>query len=179
MKKAAAFLPVVVLALLGGCGRAGKVPLETVPAVDLGRYAGKWYEIASFPQRFQKGCQCTTAEYACQPGRPVVVRNTCRRGGIGSRLDSIEGKAFAVPGTGNAKLKVQFFWPFKGDYWIIALAGDYSYAAVGAPNRKYLWILSRTPVMEPELYGRIVSSLAAKGFDTSRLVRTVQDCPGR
>lgn len=166
-------------AFLGCCGHPGRVPLETVPAVDLERYAGKWYEIASFPQRFQKGCECTTAEYIYRPGHPVSVLNACRRGGAGGRTDSIKGQAFAVPGANNAKLKVRLFWPFKGDYWIIALGNDYAWAAVGHPNRKYLWILSRTPVMDDALYGRIVSSLGAKGFDTSKLVRTVQDCHGR
>ena len=81
-----------------------------------------------------------------------------------------------VPGSGNAKLKVQFFWPFKGNYWIIDLAEDYSYAVVGDPSRKYLWILSRTPAMDPALYDEIVRRIAAQGFDTTKLVKADQSC---
>ena len=86
----------------------------------------------------------------------------------------IKGKAFIVPNSGNAKLKVQFFWPFKGKYWIINLAGDYSYAVVGHPDRKYLWILSRTPVMSEKIYEQIIAKIQKKGFDISKIKRTSQ-----
>lgn len=108
--------------------------LQTVAEVDLRRYAGKWYEIASFPQRFQKGCHCTTAEYTLSDKGYVIVENRCNKDSINGKESYIKGKAFVVKNTGNAKLKVQFFWPFKGDYWIIALADDYSYAVVSAPG---------------------------------------------
>jgi apolipoprotein D and lipocalin family protein len=74
----------------------------------------------------------------------------------------------------NAKLKVSFFWPFRGDYWIIELGKDYEYAVVSSPNRKYLWILSRTPKMDEALYARIVEGLRERGFDVSLLQRTEQ-----
>ncbi len=79
-----------------------------------------------------------------------------------------------VENSGNAKLKVQFFWPFKGKYWIIDLADDYSYAVVGHPNKNYLWILSRTPTMTDSLYQQITSRIAEKGFDITKLQRTKQ-----
>lgn len=150
--------------------------LETVPFVDLAKYAGKWYEIAAFPQKFQKGCHCTIAEYTPTDKGYILVENRCKKDSVSGRESYIRGKAFIKKNTGNAKLKVQFFWPFRGKYWIIDLADDYSYAVVGHPNRKYLWILSRTPVMPEELYGQITSKIAAKGFDLNKLVRTVQ-CP--
>jgi apolipoprotein D and lipocalin family protein len=90
-----------------------------------------------------------------------------------------KGKAFIVESSNNAKLKVQFFWPFRGDYWIIDLAQDYSYAVVGAPDRKYLWILSRTTKIDEGLYQDIVNRIAQKGFDASKLQRTDQSCPDR
>lgn len=151
-------------------------PLATVPAVDLNRYAGKWYEIAAFPQRFQKGCTCTTAEYTVNPAGFVEVFNACRKNGPNGKLKSIRGKAFAVAGSQNSKLEVQFFWPFKGDYWILALPDDYSYAVVGTPDRDNLWILSRTPVMAPTLYHQLVQKMAGSGFDVTRLRHTNQSC---
>jgi apolipoprotein D and lipocalin family protein len=153
--------------------------LETVPAVDLQKYLGKWYEIASFPQRFQKGCHCTTAEYELTDKGYVRVINSCRKESPTGKLTVAKGKAFVVKGSNNAKLKVQFFWPFRGDYWIIDLAQDYSFAVVGAPNRNYLWILSRTTKMDEGLYQEIVNRIAQKGFDVSKLQRMDQSCPDR
>jgi apolipoprotein D and lipocalin family protein len=145
---------------------------ETVKFVDLEKYAGLWYEYASFPARFQKGCTNTTAEYKISPKGYVIVINKCTRD---KDRTGIEGKAFVVPNSGNAKLKVQFFWPFRGDYWILDLAEDYSWAVVGSPKRNYLWILSRTPVIEANLYNEITSRVAAKGFDISKLQKTSQN----
>lgn len=132
---------------------------------------GKWYEIASFPQRFQKGCSCTVAEYTLNEKGTVKVDNSCTA--YGKKKQSI-GKAKVVDKQTNAKLKVSFFRPFWGKYWIIDLADDYSYAVVGHPNREYLWILSRTPEMDKQVYDDIVARAEAKGFDVSMLNRTVQ-----
>ena len=148
--------------------------LQTVTNVDLNRYVGKWYEIASFPQFFQKGCNFTTAEYTLSDKGYVVVENRCNKDSINGKETYIKGKAFVVKNTGNAKLKVQFFWPFRAKYWIIDLADDYSFAVVGHPNRKYLWILSRTPVMSETTYLQIVERLRNKGFDISKLQKTTQ-----
>ena len=148
--------------------------LQTVRYVDLNKYAGKWYEIASYPQRFQKGCHCTTAEYTLSDKGYVIVENRCNRGSINGKQSYIKGKAFVEKKSGNAKLKVQFFWPFKGKYWIIDLADDYSYAVISHPNKKYLWILSRTSKMDGTIYQQIISRLEEKGFDLSKLQATVQ-----
>ena len=147
--------------------------LQTVAFVDLGKYAGKWYEIASFPQKFQRGCHCTTAEYTQSGNGYVIVENKCNRDSINGKPSYIKGKAFVVKNSGNAKLLVQFFWPFKAKYWIIDLADDYSYAVVSHPNRKYLWILSRTSKMDTAIYQQILVRLKAKGFDLSKLLKTV------
>lgn len=148
--------------------------LQTVPNVDLKKYSGKWYEIASYPQRFQKGCHRTIAEYTLSDKGYVIVENSCNRNSLNGKLSSIKGKAFVEKNSGNAKLKVQFFWPFKGKYWIIDLADDYSYAVVSHPNKKYLWILSRTPQMDKALYQQIIMRLKEKGFDLSKLQTTQQ-----
>lgn len=146
--------------------------LTTVPTVDLKKYCGKWYEIASYPQRFQKGCHCTTAEYTLTDKDYVVVENRCNRDSITGKQSYIKGKAFIEKNSGNAKLKVQFFWPFKGKYWIIDLADDYSYAVVGHPNRNYLWILCRENKMPEDVYQGILSRLKEKGFDLNKVQRT-------
>jgi apolipoprotein D and lipocalin family protein len=165
----------LILMIMSSC-RTEAQPLETVPFVDLDKYAGTWYEIASFPQRFQKGCHCTNATYTLHPRGYVVVENRCRKDSADGRQSYIKGKAFVEPNTGNAKLKVQFFWPFRGKYWIIDLADDYSYAVVGHPNRQYLWILSKSPQMDSETYKQILGRLREKGFDTALLQKTDQSC---
>lgn len=157
-----------------GCG--SYPPLKTVDKVDLNKYMGKWYEIASFPQSFQKGCNCTTAEYELTNEDYVKVINSCRKDSTTGKLDRAEGKAFVVAGSNNTKLKVQFFWPFKGDYWIIDLAEDYSYAVVGHPSRDYLWVLCRNPQMEIQTYNSILDRIKQKGFDITRLIETTQTC---
>ena len=149
-------------------------PLSTVSKVDLDKYAGKWYEIASFPQRFQRGCHATTAEYTLTDKGYVTVENRCRRDSLTGRKSYIKGKAFPVKNSNNAKLNVQFFWPFRGKYWIIELADDYSYAAVGHPNRRYLWILSRTPKMDNDVYQKLLVRLEEKDFDINKLSLTPQ-----
>lgn len=148
--------------------------LQTVPYVDIKKYAGKWYEIASYPQRFQKGCHCTTAEYTLTDKDYVIVENRCNKESVDGKISYIKGKAFIEANTGNAKLLVQFFWPFKGKYWIIDLADDYSYAVVSHPNREYLWILSRTPKMNADVYNQILARLKEKGFDLLKLQVTQQ-----
>lgn len=149
--------------------------LETVSFVDLEKYQGKWYEIAAFPQRFQKGCHCTTATYSKSDKGYIIVENSCKKDSINGKESYIKGKAFIDPNTGNSKLKVQFFWPFKGKYWIIDLAEDYSYAVVGHPNREYLWILSRTPTLDKKTYEAILSRLEEKNFDLTKLRLTIQE----
>ncbi len=166
------FIMIFISAILSGC-KVQPEPLKTVSEVNLERYAGLWYEIASFPQKFQKGCKCTTAEYQLTEKNYIRVINKCQKPG---KFAKIEGKAFVVKGSGNAKLKVQFFWPFKGDYWIIELDSDYNWAVVGNKNRKYLWILARRPVMKESIYNDILKKISLKGFDISKLNKTEQDC---
>jgi apolipoprotein D and lipocalin family protein len=164
----------LVTMLLAACTTNGRQspPLEVVPAVDLSRYIGTWYEIASFPQRFQKGCTDSRAEYRIRPDGDFEVLNSCLRNG---KVDTAKGRAWVVDKVTNAKLKVSFFWPFRGNYWIIDLGKDYEYAVVSAPSMNYLWILSRTPQMEEQRYQEIASRLEARGFDIEKLNRTVQE----
>lgn len=147
-------------------------PLQVVPHVDLARYTGTWYEIARFPHSFQEGCIGSTATYTLRDDGKIGVVNQCRKGSAGGELSSAKGTAWIVDDKTNAKLKVSFFWPFAGDYWIIDLGREYDYAVVGHPSRKYLWILSRTPVMDENLYQGILERLRAQSYDTTRLMKS-------
>ena len=143
--------------------------LEVVPHVELEKYLGKWYEIAHLPARFQKGCTDTTATYTLSKDGNIIVLNECIKNG---KVKKAKGKAKVVDKNTGAKLKVTFFWPFYSDYWIINLGKDYDYAVVGTPNRKYLWILSRTPQMADKLYSQLIESAKSKGFDVNNLIKT-------
>ena len=152
----------------------GMAPLDVAPSVDLGRYAGKWYEIARLPNRFQRDCASnTTATYTLRPDEKMTVVNECRA--PSGRTKSAKGTArIAEAGGPNTKLKVTFFWPFSGNYWIIGLEPEYRWAVVGEPGRDYLWILSRESKLDPALYGQIIEHARSQGFDTSKLIKTPQ-----
>jgi len=173
------FVRVVAFVALSGCAtsttdRLHLQPLQTVKSVNLPRYVGTWYEIASFPQSFQRGCTGTTATYTVRPDGDIDVLNRCRKDSLAGEEKTALGRARVVDRTTNAKLKVSFFRPFWGDYWVIDLADDYSYAVVGHPGRDYLWILSRTSTMDETTYQSIVARLRSLGYETFRLVRTLQ-----
>jgi apolipoprotein D and lipocalin family protein len=161
-------------AAAGPMARAETEPLEVVSHVDLQRYLGTWYEIATIPQRFQKGCVGVTAHYTLRPDDAIDVTNVCRKESLDGKVRSVRGRAWVVDKATNAKLKVRFFWPFAGDYWIIELDPDYRWAVVGHPGRHYYWILSRTPQMDPAIYEELLRRAAAKGYDTSRIKKTLQ-----
>ncbi|NDD92024.1 hypothetical protein EBZ37_08070 [bacterium] len=148
--------------------------LKTVSFVDLNRYLGRWYEISSFPQKFAKGCTGTRATYSMNKDGSVAVLNECNLNSLDGKLKQAKGKAVVVDRETNSKLKVTFFWPFSGDYWIVDLGANYEYAVVGAPNRDYLWILSRTTSLNETTYNEILARLTAQGFDVSRLEKMVQ-----
>jgi apolipoprotein D and lipocalin family protein len=182
LKKKIALSVLVIFAAAYACARAvakDKRPLEVVPEVDLKRYAGRWFEIARLPNRFEEDCASdVTADYTLRGDGEINVVNQCRE--RDGRLKKAEGRARRASGDGpNARLKVRFapsflrFLPFVwGDYWIIDLAPDYSHAVVGDPSRDYLWVLSRTPQMSEEAYRAALSRAESQGFDVSRVIKT-------
>lgn len=167
-------LPVLLLSTLAaGCAIFAE-PLPVVPKVGLQRYLGKWYEIAHYPAIFQRGCFASTAEYSLREDGDIEVINRCNDGALNGPLREVRGRAWVVDKETNAKLKVRFFWPFWGSYWVIGLADDYSWAVVGHPSREYLWILSRTPQMDAQTYEGIIALIKEKGYDPAKLVKTEQ-----
>jgi apolipoprotein D and lipocalin family protein len=146
---------------------------QVVSSVDLARYAGRWYEIARLPNSFQKKCAGgVTANYELRPDGKVTVINECRK--ASGEITRAKGTAKIADKKTNAKLKVTFFWPFYGDYWILDLGRNYEYAVVGEPKRRYLWILSRTPQIDDALYQELLAKMATQGFDTGRMIKTLQ-----
>lgn len=148
-----------------------KPVLTTVSSVDLNRYLGTWYELASYPQFFERGCTNVKATYTLKEGYVEVYNESLKDG----KPNNIKGKAFVVPNTGNSKLKVHFFWPFKGNYWIIDLAPDYSWAIVSDPKLKTLWILSRNKTLDAALYNSLLEKLVIKGFERNKIIKMVQE----
>ena len=173
MRRAVACLASLLVVVLPGCA-GPPAPLPVVDSVDLDRYLGTWYEIARYPAPFQEGCTATTATYSRRDEGGIRVVNRCHAGSPDGELREAEGRARVVDPATNAKLEVTFFWPFWGDYWILALDGDYRWALVGEPRRRYLWILSRTPVMGEDTYRSIVERLPALGYDPGKLIVTEQ-----
>lgn len=159
-------------------GQAKAPELRTVGSVDIERYAGRWYEIAKYPNRFQKSCVSdTTADYVLKTNGRIEVTNRCIK--KDGKVNRAVGEAKIVDKSTNAKLKVRFapaflaFVPFVwGDYWIVELGEDYSYAVIAEPGRDYFWILSRKQQMDDDTYQGILRRAETKGFDPSRVERT-------
>lgn len=153
--------------------------LSTIPSLEITRYIGRWYEIAKYPNRFQKKCVGdTTAEYSRQPGGKLQVINRCRM--ENGQFDEATGAVRQIGEQSSAKLKVRFApaWlsfisAVWGDYWVIDLDADYQLVAVSEPKRQYLWILARSPMVSPDRYESLLRRLRNKGFDTRKLEMTL------
>ena len=166
------------LVLMGLAQAAPQV--RTVPKVDLDRYLGQWFEVARYPNRFQRACAGDVAAvYARRTDGRIDVTNRCRE--ADGNTKEAQGVARIVDTASNARLKVRFAPAFLsfipavwGDYWVVGLASDYSWAVVGSPDRQYLWVLSRTKVLAMPQYDAAIAAARASGFDTSKLVPTEQ-----
>jgi apolipoprotein D and lipocalin family protein len=170
-------LPVLLAAwFVSGCQSSPKKPLSTVQKVDLQRYVGTWHEIARLPKSFQRENERARAEYTALPDGSVRVVNTAIRPDGSTR--EARGRAEAVPGSNNARLRVRFEGlaalapnPKEGNYWIIALdEARYEYAMVGTPHRKFLWILARSPNLDASTAKQLVARAQALGFPTKQLL---------
>lgn len=153
---------------------ASQVNNDTVDFVDLNRYAGDWYDIAHLPQTFQRGTVGTMAHYALDDNGDLMVTNTAFEGDFDGKLRKATARGYVVDKKTNAKLKVSFFWPFKGDYWILELDPKYKWAVVGSDNKSDLWILSRTPEISNKLKEDLLTRIRARGYDIRKLIWEIQ-----
>ncbi len=146
--------------------------MQVIPKVNLDRYQGTWYEITRLPNSFEEDCvKNVTSKYSLNSDGNLDVLNTCKK--KDGTIKDLTGTAEVADKTGeNTKLEITFVWPFSGDYWIFDLDPDYKRVLVGSPSRKYLWILSRGPELDKKTTDDLITEAKAKGFDTSKLIRS-------
>jgi len=169
---AAALIPAAAVGAYIWLNKRRNADLPVAPHVELDRYLGEWYEIARMPVRYEKGCYGTRAIYAKRDDGDIDVLNICHKGSPTGELEIAKGKACVVDTETNARLKVSFFWPFSGDYWILEVGPQYEYALVGTPDRSGMWILSRTPEMDKALSSKLIRRAEELGFNTFKLIFT-------
>lgn len=173
MKKNMLFLFPVMFSFLS-CKTAKDLP--TVATVDINEYAGQWYEVAKLPNRFEKGLDCVTATYSVMENGKIKVENRGRLLKDLSRFKDITGTAWVPNPEFPGRLKVRFFWPFSGDYYIMALDENYSYALVGSPSRKFLWVLSKIKDLDKDIYDELLQVAKSNGFNIDAVERINQEC---
>jgi len=150
--------------------------LSTVSPVSLEKYAGTWYEIARLPNRFEKGLECVTATYTLKDNGKIEVINKGYKVGESNEINKIKGVAWVPDKRFPGRLKVRFFWPFSGKYYILDLDENYRYALIGEPSRKFLWVLSKDKQLDSNIYNSLLEKADQLGFDTARVIVINQDC---
>lgn len=174
-----AFAAVLTLAL-PGCAMMASRPVgnaavpEPARSVEVERYLGRWYEIYRYEAPFQKDCEAVTTDYTLRDDGRIDVINSCRKGGVDGPLTTANGTARVVDTVTNAKLRVTFFWPFSGDYWILDHDPDYQWSIVGEPSGTYLWVLSRAAVLDEESRTEFRHRVEGLGYDWSLIRETSQ-----
>jgi apolipoprotein D and lipocalin family protein len=149
---------------------------EVIRDIDLKKYSGTWYEIARLPNPFERKLKCITATYTLREDGKITVLNKGHYITDTEKINSAKGVAWVPDKKTPAKLKVRFFWPFSGDYWILFLEKDYRYVLVGDPSYKYMWILSRDKEMDDTTYKMLLKKAVVNGFNVSPVIKVEQDC---
>ena len=160
--------------LLSGCQSAPQQPLAQAPSVDLARFMGDWYVIASIPTFIERDAYNAVESYRIAPDGAIETTFTFREGGFDGKPRRYTPRGFVFDHESNAVWGMQFVWPLKADFRIIHLAPDYSHTVIGREKRDYVWIMARTPSMPSEDYERILRQLAAQGYDVARIGRVPQ-----
>lgn len=159
----------VIAACVGGPVGNSEVP-EPAKPVELSRYLGLWYEFARYENRFERGCEAVTAEYAILPGGGLSVKNTCREGSVRGPIKVSEGKARPAGDDLGAKFKVSFFGPaLLTNYWVLDRGDDYEWAIVGEGSGRFLWLLTRNPRPSQAECDALLAQVKALGYDTDML----------
>jgi apolipoprotein D and lipocalin family protein len=178
MNRPTRLLATIASSLLAACSSMPvgnlKVP-EPAKSVQIDRYTGLWHEIARYQNSFEKGCEAVTAKYDVLEDGRIGILNSCHKGSVTGSLTTAAGKAKVVEGSNNTKLKVSFFGPFYlGDYWILDHADDYSWAIVGEPSGRYLWILTRSAHPDDKLVDELYTRVRNMGYDIGILRMVMQ-----
>ncbi|MFO1479502.1 MAG: lipocalin family protein [Turneriella sp.] len=153
---------------------ASPQPMPTVAKVDLPRFMGKWYVIANIPTFIEKGAHNATEEYSLTPEQEIDTVFTFRADSFDGKEKKYHPRGFVVNRESNAEWKMQFMWPFKSEFLISYLNADYSQTIIGRTDRDYVWIMARTPQISESDYNKLVTFLAANGYDTSKIQKVPQ-----
>lgn len=164
----------LTLATITGASASSQPPITPVPHVDLNRFMGQWYVIATIPTRFEKNAYNAVESYVLQPDGRVETSFHFRPGAFDAPVKSIHSTAFVTPDTGNAVWGVQVFWPIKAQYIVAYLKDDYSQVIVARDARDYTWVMARTPTVSAADYAALVARVKALGYDTSHLRKVPQ-----
>ena len=173
MKNIFKLLAFVSITILFTACSSKNPPLQTVQKVEINRYLGTWYEIARYEHFFEKDCKNVSANYSTLDEDTIKVINRCTNIQTNEKKEAL-GRAYAIDNT-NSKLKVSFFRPFYGDYWVLILDKNYEYVVVGTPSREYLWILARTSKIDEKIKNQLLEKIKTLGFDTQKLIWTIQE----
>ncbi len=167
----------IVSLLLAGCSSPALPPLALVPKVDLARFMGDWYVIASIPTFIETGAHNAIESYRLDADGTIATTFTFREGGFEGELKRYTPRGFIVEGTGNAVWGMRFVWPIKADYRIAWLSPDYGQVVIGREKRDYVWIMARQPRIPEADYQRLLGFLREQGYDTARLRKVPQQWP--
>jgi apolipoprotein D and lipocalin family protein len=163
--------------LLAGCSSAAPPPLALAPNVDLARFMGDWYVIASIPTFIETGAHNAVESYRLETDGSIATTFTFREGGFDGEPKRYTPRGFVVEGTGNAVWGMRFVWPIKADYRIAYLSQDYGLVVIGREKRDYAWIMARQPQIAEADYQRLLGFLHDQGYDTARLRKVPQQWP--
>jgi apolipoprotein D and lipocalin family protein len=166
----------LLIAVLAVIPVTAQSTIRVEPSVDLKRYSGLWYEVARLPNFFERKLKCATATYTLRNDGKITVKNQGHYLTDPSRTSSISGVAWVPDIKSPGKLKVEFFWPFSSDYWIMYLDQDYQYVMVGEPSLRYLWIMSRERTLDDDTLNMLILLAQKNGYDVSRLIKVEQAC---
>lgn len=174
MEKNVIFILALIL-VMGSCkGQNSMIDKTVVKELDIERYLGKWYEIARYDHKFERGLVGVTATYSYREDGKIKVLNAGFKETLDGEKSEAIGKAKIPDPNMPSKLKVSFFWFFYGDYFVLELDEDYQWALIGSSSDKYLWILSRTPQIDESLYRELLNKLTDRGYDVDKLIKVEQ-----
>ncbi|HUB90302.1 MAG TPA: lipocalin family protein [Dyella sp.] len=162
-----------------GAGAAAPPPIQPVPYVDLTRFMGRWYVIASIPTRFERNAYNAVETYTLQPDGNVYTAFRFNNGGFDASEKSIHSLGIVKPGTGNAVWGVQLFWPLRAQYIVAYLSKDYGETIVARDARDYTWVMARTPSVSPDVYQALMQKVKSLGYDMSQLRQVPQRWPDK
>jgi apolipoprotein D and lipocalin family protein len=168
------FIAIALAMVIATTGCKSPQPIPTVPTVDLERFMGDWYVIASIPTVFEKNAFNALENYHLDTDGTVITTFTYNKGAFDGPPKTFTARGFVQPESANALWGMQFIWPFKAEYRIIFLTPDYTQTVIGRSKRDYVWVMARTPAIPSEDFDRIVELLTAVGYDVEQLQRVPQ-----